>query len=98
MAYSTSAPPRLLLQGLGGAGPSIWYHTSADATAAVDASGFITNGGALGMKVGDLVLHKDSTAAANATTSHQVVTVSTTYPGAVDLSDGTVIGSATNSD
>jgi hypothetical protein len=96
MAYSTSTPPILINQPI--AGPRQWYHTSADATAAVDASGFITNGGALGMKVNDIVIHKDSTTDATAATMHKVVSVSTTYPGAVDLGDGTVIGSATNSD
>jgi hypothetical protein len=96
MAYSTSAPPALLVQSING--PKIWYHTSADATAAADASGFITNGGALGMAAGDIVYHKDSTTNATALTMHKVVTVSSTYPGAVDLSDGTVVGSATNTD
>lgn len=96
MAYSTSAPPILLTQSI--AGVRIWFHTSADATTAVDASGFITNGGALGMKVNDIVYHKDSTTDATALTMHKVVTVSSTYPGAVDLSDGTVVGSATNTD
>lgn len=98
MAYSTSAPPVLVSCGpLTGSG-QVWYHSSADATAAFDASGFITNGGALGMRVGDIVIHRDTTSTTTATTSHQVVTVSTTYPGAVDLSDGVVIGSATSSD
>lgn len=96
MSYSTSAPPKLIVQSI--AGPGIWLHTSADATAAVDASGFITNGGALGMKVNDYVIHKDSTTDATAATWHKVVTVSSTYPGAVDLGDGTVVASATNSD
>ena len=96
MAYSTSAPARCILQAM--AGPSFWYHTSADATAAADLSGFISNGGDLGMKVGDIVYHKDSTTEATALTMHKVVTVSSTSPGAVDLSDGTVVGSATNSD
>jgi uncharacterized protein YwbE len=96
MSYSTSAPPILMTQPV--AGIRTWYHTSADATTAVDASGFITNGGALGMKVNDIVYHDDSTTDATAITVHKVVTVSSTYPGAVDLSDGTVVGSATNSD
>lgn len=96
MAYSTSAPPVLFQQPI--AGVRMWFHESADATAAADASGFITNGGALGMKVNDIVFHKDSTTDATALTMHKVVTVSSTYPGAVDLSDGTVVGSATNSD
>lgn len=96
MAYSTSAPPILITQAI--AGVRIWFHTSADATAAADASGFITNGGDLGMKVNDIVLHKDSTSDATALTMHKVVTVSSTAPGAVDLGEGTVVGSATNSD
>ena len=96
MAYSTSNPPALLFQAING--PGFWYHSSADATAAADASGFVTNGGALGMKVNDIVYHKDSTTDATALTMHKVVTVSATYPGAVDLSDGVVVGSATNSD
>lgn len=96
MAYSTSAPPVCIVQAI--CGPRIWYHTAADATATVDASGYITNGGSLGMKVNDIVYHKDSTTDATALTMHKVVTVSSTYPGAVDLGDGTVVGSATNSD
>lgn len=96
MAYSTSAPPILLMQPV--AGPRFWFHTSADATAAADDSGFITNGGSLGMKVNDIVYHKDSTTDATALTMHKVVTVSSTYPGAVDLSNGITVGSATNSD
>lgn len=96
MAYSTSAPPELITQSI--AGLRIWFHASADATAAADTSGFITNGGALGMKVNDIVYHKDSTTDLTALTMHKVVTVSTTYPGAVDLSDGIVVGSATNTD
>lgn len=96
MAYSTSAPPVLITQAI--AGVRIWYHASADATAATDTSGFITNGGDLGMKVNDLVIHKDSTTDATAATMHKVVTVSATAPGAVDLGDGTVIASATNTD
>lgn len=96
MAYSTSAPPSCILQAI--AGPKIWYHTAADATATVDASGYITNGGNLGMSVNDIVYHKDSTTTATALTMHKVVSVSSTAPGAVDLSDGTVVGSATNTD
>ena len=96
MAYSTSAPPVCILQAI--AGQRFWLHASADNTAATDASGFITNGGDLGMKVNDIVYHKDSTTDATALTMHKVVTVSATAPGAVDLGDGTVVGSATNSD
>ena len=96
MAYSTSAPPALIVQAI--AGPCIWLHSSADATAAADAAGFITNGGELGMKVNDIVYHKDSTTDATALTMHKVVTVGAAAPGAVNLSDGTVVGIAINTD
>ena len=95
MAYSTSAPPQLITQAM--AGVRIWFHTSADATAAADASGFITDGQLLGMKVNDMVIHDDSTTDATAITMHKVISLSTS-DNSVDLSDGVVIGSATDSD
>lgn len=96
MTYATSNPPSLMQQSIGNSAPAIWTYSSTDATATVDGSGYITNGGALGMKVGDLVIVNDTTN--KIMTSHYVVTVSSTYPGAVDLSNGTTIGTATNSD
>ena len=48
--------------------------------------------------VNDIVFHDDTTTDATAITMHKVITVSSTYPGAVDLSDGTVVGSASDSD
>lgn len=95
MAYSTSAPPSCILQAI--AGPRVWHHTSADATAAVDLAGFISNGYFLGMRVNDIVFHKDSTTDATALTMHKVISANSTT-GAVDLGDGTVVGSATNTD
>lgn len=94
MAYSTSSPPRLSFQSI--AGPRVWIYVSADASATVDASGYITNGGNLGMKVNDLVQVVDT--ATPLITMHQVITVSATAPGAVDLSNGTTVGLNTNSD
>lgn len=76
-----------------------WSHTSADATAAVDTLGFITDGGNRGMKVGDILQHTDS--GTGVITSHRVVSITynTTYPGGgVDLSDGVVVGITTNTD
>lgn len=96
MAYSTATPPVCVSYApIAGAG-QLWMHASADATAAADTSGFITNGGNLGMKVNDMVMHRDT--GTGAVSMHRVVSVSATAPGAVDLSDGTVIGSATNTD
>ena len=95
MAYSTSTPPRLVSQAIIGA--RTWYHESADATAAADADGFITNGVALGMQVGDIVIHRDITSTTTAITTHKVHAINADGL-AVNLSDGTVTGSATSSD
>lgn len=95
--YSTSIPPQLLIAGIGGRGPNIWtYQSATDSNATMDTSGYITNGGALGMKVGDIVLAYDVTN--TIVKAHQVLSVSATYPGAVDLSDGTTIGASANAD
>jgi hypothetical protein len=98
MTYSTSAPPILLVQGgVGNQFPAQWAYNSTDAGSAVDASGYITNAKALGMKVGDLVYVTDTDASPPAVTVHRVVTISSTWPGAADLADGVALGS-TNSD
>ena len=76
-------------------GSRMWIHTSADAGAAVDTTGFISDGGKYGMKVGDLVQHTNT--ATNIVTLHRVMTVSATT-NAVDLSDTTTIASGTNTD
>lgn len=98
MAYSTSTPPRLLLPSFTDESgeSSLWTYSTADTAATVDTTGYITNGGALGMKVGDIVLV--TVTGTGVITSHRVVTVSATAPGAVDLGDGTTIGSGTNTD
>lgn len=98
MAYVTTNPPKLLLGAFNGAGPSIWSYSSTDNAAAVDASGYITNGGALGMKVGDVVISIDTDDTNSLASMHTVVTVSSTYPGAVDLSNGITVGGGSNTD
>lgn len=77
-------------------GGQTWSHYSADAGAAVDTAGFITDGGKRGMKVNDLVVHRDT--GTNIVTQHLVISVSSTYPGAVDLTDTTTVASGTDSD
>lgn len=96
MAYSTSNPPSLRTQGIGNQGPAIWDLYGTDASATVRVTGYITNGGALGMKINDLVMYTDTNL--NITSTLNVITVSSTAPGAVDLQDATVIGSTTNTD
>lgn len=94
MAYSTSNPPLLQVQSVASTSGRRWLYVSADAANTVRANGYITNGGALGMKVGDIVEVRDT--ATPLTTDHLVLTVSSTFPGAVDLGDQTTVGLNTN--
>lgn len=99
MSYSTSNPPVLVRQGgIDGTLPAEWIYISTDGAATVDGSGYITNGGDLGMKVGDFVRVIDSDASPVIVTTHRVITVSSTAPGAVDLSNGDTSITGTNSD
>ena len=98
MAYATTDQLICLTPASLAVGPRLWYHSSADALAAVNTSGFITDGGSKGLKVGDYVLHKDSTSANTHTSLHEVLSVSATAPGAVDLSDGTQVCDGTDTD
>lgn len=71
---------------------NLWSYNSADASATIDASGYITDGYVKGMADGDRLEAYDT---ANKIWSSHTVTVSGTT---VNLSDGSVIGSSTNSD
>lgn len=88
MAYSTSNPPALVQQPLTGGAGKFWIYKSTDAAATVDAANYITNGGSLGMSVGDLVLVIDTDASPVIATWHQV---SATGDGTTDLNDLTTI-------
>ena len=61
MAYATSNPPALVSQRLGTTGGAVFIYRDGDDKAAVTASGYFTNGDALGMEVGDIVHHIDTT-------------------------------------
>ena len=89
MAYETSNPPRLLVPGVSGS-PNVWIYVDGDAHADVDGSGYFTNGYALGLRDGDQMIVVDTNL--KITTWHYVEVSGTT----VDLADGTVIGSTTN--
>lgn len=97
MAYSTANPPALVEGGTLKGAIQEWVYQSTDAATAVRVAGYITNGGALGMRVGDTVKVVDTDASPVAVQLMNVVSVSATYPGAVDLSDGVAI-TATNTD
>ena len=96
MAYSTSTPPQLLLGSFtnGSGQVSIWNHYSADTAATARVTGFITNAEDLGMKVGDIVLHRDTGTNIVSTLRMAVINAN----GSGDLADATTFASGTNSD
>lgn len=95
MAYSTSNPPQLVTQPIGGqGGPSTWVYSSTDGAATVDGVGYITNATKLGMRVNDIVMVLDSDASPTIVTTHIVAAITS---GAADLTDtgatvGTTVG------
>lgn len=95
MAYSTSNPPALHSQAVGGFYRK-WVYKSTDAPAVVRVIGYITNARDLGMKVGDLVEVID-TDAAPISLQLMIVSAINATTGAGDLSDGTAV-TATNTD
>ena len=92
MAYTPANLSLVSNAPLTGAGQS-WVHSSTDATGDVDADGYFSDAGSRGVKVGDIIYHRNTTtAAAVVTSAHTVNTVSATYPGAANVSVGVVIG------
>lgn len=86
MAYATTNPPIKLTQGIGGSNSgTLWHYSSEDVSTDVDAAGYFTNGGDLGMKTGDVVMavETDNTFLL---TIHSVTVVSSTAPGATTVS------------
>lgn len=83
MAYATTNPPHVLVPSLGGKGPAVWGYESADARATVNGADYFTDGDALGMKVGDVVLVYDT--GTPLTSVHFVAAV--TAGGAADVND-----------
>lgn len=73
MAYSTSLPPALLVQRVGGSAPAIWSYSSVDPVATVRGATYITNALDLGMKAGDIVFSYETDQSAPALASVSVV-------------------------
>ncbi len=88
MTYATSNPPALLTQAINGGAGKMWVYRSTDDAATVDGANYITNGGSLGLAVGDLVFVIDTDASPVITTLHQV---SATGDGTTDLNNLTTI-------
>ena len=66
MAYVTTNPPQIKVQGLGN-GNSVWTYASTDVHTDVDATDYFTNGSDLGMRVNDVVMVIKTSAAIGAT-------------------------------
>lgn len=75
MAYATTNPPKCVVTGFGG-GPQIWIYASTDPHGTVEGAGYFTNGAALGMRVGDVVVVQDTDTGTYNTTIHSVSAVS----------------------
>jgi hypothetical protein len=88
MAYSTSNPPRLVVQPI--AGQRLWQYVSADDVATVNTNGYITNAEELGMKQYDTVIVVESDTGA----VHFVTVVAINANGSADLTDGLAVGTA----
>jgi hypothetical protein len=82
MAYVTSNPPAKMTGPLTGAG-QVWMYRSTDVATDVDATGYFTNGKALGMRVGDVVIVCD-TDTSTTMTIHRVTVIET--DGSVTIS------------
>jgi len=61
MAYATTNPPALVSSRIGSGSGNIFYYNHTDAIASVLATGYFTDGYALGMRVGDVVHVADTT-------------------------------------
>jgi hypothetical protein len=88
MTYATTNPPQLVVQSIGGLAGKQWLYRSTDDAATVDGANYFTNGGALGLAIGDLVWVIDTDASPPITTLHQV---SATGDGTTDLNNLTTI-------
>jgi len=66
MAYATTNPPQLIVPGMGG-GLALWAYASTDVHTDVDATGYFTDGAALGMRVNDTVIVTKTSATIGAT-------------------------------
>jgi hypothetical protein len=91
MAYSSTNGPALISQRFGGGGGGEWSYLSTHTAAAVAASGFFTNGAALGMKVGDGIRSVQLTTAGAYTAFANGIVTSVTASSAA-----TVVFSATS--
>jgi hypothetical protein len=91
MSYSTLLPPMLVSSALtSAAGPQIWVYKEAATFDTIRAANYISNAQALGMKIGDTVLHWDTTSPTSPVLTFGRVT-NVTASGATIAATGTPI-------
>ena len=91
MAYDTTQLVLVTESPIVGAGQQ-WRYSSVDAKATVSGGGYISDGGAKGLKVGDQVIHYDTNLAVlNSFLVIAVIAVSIGVLGAANLSVGVQI-------
>jgi hypothetical protein len=109
---TSANPPRQIVSGLanipgttglstapsaaGGQGGGLWYYVSTNATTDIVASGFFSDGKALGMRPGDLVMGVQFTSAGSSLISFFGPIVSISTAGAASLSTGSLVTSTFN--
>jgi hypothetical protein len=93
MAY-TGSTLNLVVQGIGGTN-KVFYYSTTDAAADIDASGYISDATQRGMAAGDQVVSLDTDSTDKLISSHSVSSVTA---GAANLSNGITVGGGSNSD
>lgn len=88
MTYSTSNPPALSVDNIGGVQPRRWTYISADAVGTVDNTDYFTNGAALGMEINDIVEVTDTATPLVSDTRVSAISAA----GAVTVSTGVTVG------
>ena len=61
MAYATSNPPRLISQSVGASAGGLWLYLDGDPVETVTGADYFSNGDALGMAAGDVLIAVNST-------------------------------------
>ena len=108
-ASTLANPPRQLIAGIaspmgttglstapaspGNQGGGLWYYASTNLTTDLVASGFFSDGKALGMKPGDMVMGVQFSSAGSSVTTFQGAVVSISTAGAASLSTGSLVTS-----
>lgn len=95
MAYTTSNPPSFTGDGVGGQPPRVWSYHSTDSATVVAGTNYFTNGGQLGMAVGDLVMVK--VAGSGVITNCYVSAIGTSSPWPVTVTVSAVGSSGSGS-